>query len=64
MKGVIMQKYSMENIAGAQKCLMKITESYCKFPVLDYLEDQLPQVSMKLESKISSFISSLNIGIM
>ena len=38
---------------------MTITKSHCRFPVFVYLSGQLHQVTMKLESKRSSFISLL-----
>ena len=38
---------------------MKITKSNRRFPVFVYFHDKLHQVSMKLESKASNFVSLL-----
>ena len=57
---VAIQKYSMENIEGAQKkCVMEIIKSHCRFLVFVYLSGELYQVSMKLEPERSGFISLL-----
>ena len=40
---------------------MKITKPHCRLQVFFYLVEQLHQVTMKLESKGSSFISFLKL---